>query len=688
MPETPEPGNPPQRRLSAIMFTDIAGYSRLSQENEALALALLEEHRGIVRPILSRFGGREIEIIGDAFLVEFESAVESARCACEIQRSFHERNLRVEPGRRIHLRIGLHIGDVVHIGTRVHGDGVNIAARVQSLAEPGGICLSEDVARQVENKFDQKLVRLGRGELKNIRLPVDIYGVVMPWETNLTGWKRRASLVGSRRRTKRGAVLVLAAVLVAVFLILLFAPGGSESYSRTRIAVLPFSNISADSETEYFADGMTEEMITTLSTLSGLDVIARTSVMKYKKTTADIHEIAQALMVGTILEGSVRKYMDKARINVQLVDVSSQKPLWSWEYDRNLDDVFLVQSEIAQKVASMLSVHLHEREAGRLEKPRRGSAPAFDQYLLGNYFLNQRTGASLEKAMVYYREATRLDSTFALAYSGLADCYTLMTLGYGSRPRTETSHLALESAKKAIALDPDLAEARTALAYIRFRIEWDWEEAEREFLRAIELKPGYARVHETYGLFLALLGRSEEALTEINRAYMLDPQSASVSTGVGRFLQLGGRYDESVEQLKKTIATEPGYAEAHFALAMTYSSMDRLDLAEKEALVALDLSGGRQIIRTYVGMIYGRAGKTEEVKKVMEEIRTSSPGGVIPHYYHAMLQFALGNNDAALDLLEKAVEERDIFCVFLKMEPMFDMQGDPRYQRLLRRIGF
>jgi tetratricopeptide (TPR) repeat protein len=281
-----------------------------------------------------------------------------------------------------------------------------------------------------------------------------------------------------------------------------------------------------------------------------------------------------------------------------------------------------------------------------------------------------------------------LDSSFALAYSGLADCFALMALGFGNRPGEEASRLAIGNVKKAISLDGDLAEARSSLAYIRFRIEWDWEGAEEEFLRAIALKPGYARVHEWYGLCLALQGRHEEALREIRRAYMLDPQSPSVSTGVGRFLQLAGRYDEAVAELQKTIKMEPGYAEAHFALAMTYASVNALSKAEDEVLTAVQLSGGRPIIRTFEGIIYGKQGKIGKTKQVLEALRAGSPGGVVPPYYRAGIEYALGNHELAISFLEKAVEEHDPFVVYLGTDPIFsDLVQNPRYRALLRKVG-
>jgi TolB-like protein/class 3 adenylate cyclase len=379
---TSEPASE-QRRLAAIMFTDVVGYSDVTQRDESLALRLLHEQKRLLSPLFPAFDGRVIETIGDAFFVEFASALQAALCAAQIQKTLHERNALAPPGEEIRLRIGLHVGDVVVSGANVHGDGVNIAARVQQVAPPGGICLSEDVARQVQNKIPYKLLKLGRGELKNIRLPVDIFMVVMPWEKRPAGLADRAGFLLSRRKTRRAILLAGGALAAAaVFLwVTLHTPGTPAPANR--IAVLPFLNISRDPGDEYFADGLTEELISNLSKIRDMSVIARTSVFKYKNAGVDIAEIGRALNVGTILEGSVRKSGNTAVITVNLTDVATQKNLWSRDYTREITDVFGVQADISMRIAGMLKVRMLTGDAEKLRQRGTESPDAFRYYLLG-----------------------------------------------------------------------------------------------------------------------------------------------------------------------------------------------------------------------------------------------------------------------------------------------------------------
>src|SRR6267142_425302 len=338
-----------RRRLAAIMFTDMVGYSALSQKNETVALELLNEHRKLLREAFRQHGGREIEAVGDGFFVEFPSALEAARCAVSIQRTLHDRNASQVPDRLIQVRIGLHLGDVVAQDTRVHGDGVNIAARIEQLAEPGGVFFSEDVARQIQNKIDLSLQRLGKADLKNIQMPVEIYRLVLPWERkHLPGSERLVFSI--RQRQMRRALIGAGGLLVVGGL------AGSWAWRRgqtqtepinNRIAVLPFISMSASADDEYFVDGMTEELISRLSRVKGLEVIARTSIASYKGSKKRIGEIAGERTAG-----------GKVRITAQLINATNDAHLWSEDYDRELKDIFAVQTDIAKHVANALAARL------------------------------------------------------------------------------------------------------------------------------------------------------------------------------------------------------------------------------------------------------------------------------------------------------------------------------------------
>lgn len=673
------------RRLSAIMFTDMVGYSALTQKNEALALDLLEEHRKILRPFFDKHDGREIETAGDSFFVEFNSAVEATNCAIEIQAALNDRNIDAPRERNILLRIGLHIGDVVYMDNHVHGDGVNIAARMEPLANPGGICVSEDVARQIRNKVQYPVLKLGKERLKNIAMPMDIYCIKLPW---LKPDQRLKKFFAGKHTTAFGFVLLSIFILVGLFFFLKYYKGKDESYSKYRLAVLPLSNISKNVQDEYFADGMTEELISSLSKIGGLHVIARTSIMQYKDLDKGISEIGKELMVGTILEGSVRKFENKARITVQLIDVSTQAHIWSQDYDRELKDIFKIQSEIAQNVADELKVRLISSEKEQLGKSVTENPIAFQEYLIGKHYLNSKTSASIRKALIHFEKSIENDPGFALPYANLAYCYTLFGVaGYGNTSREVAERKAKEYATKALEIDETLAEAHAALGYIKFRIDWDWEGAEKEFKRAIALKPSYATAHEWYALFLSVHVRLDEALREIQKAYELDPLSPSVSTGLARVYHFRSEVDKAVAQNKKTLELDPDYAEAHFALGMTYYQMKEYEEAVAALRKAIELSGRRPVMLGVLGSIMVRMGKVGEAKKLLAELE-SPPVNNDKLYAISFIKSSLGQSEEALQIFERLLDEKYGILIYMKVEQRFFEERDhPGFKRMLEEMG-
>src|SRR5438094_393811 len=377
-----------QRKLAAIMFTDMVGYSALSQRDDKLAQELLEEHRRLLREIFPQFNGIEIKTIGDAFLVEFQSALEAAQCAMAIQRALAKRNADAPAERQIQVRIGVHIGDVVHRGGDVYGDGVNIASRIESLAAAGGICVSMDVERQIRNTLEARFEKLAPTELKNISVPMDLFRIVLPWERD-AGLKpeRQKPDIGQRRAIPLawiGAVVLLLGVIgggIFVFQRVRSsarshleggapatppAPGlagARPSIPAKSIAVLPLENLSDEKENAFFADGIQDELLSDLSKIKDLKVISRTSVMQYKSgTKRNLKEIAQQLGVSHVLEGSVGRASNKLRVSVQLIDARNDTHLWAEHYDRDVADVFAIQSEIAQQIANQLKAKLSPAE--------------------------------------------------------------------------------------------------------------------------------------------------------------------------------------------------------------------------------------------------------------------------------------------------------------------------------------
>ena len=401
-----EPGS--ERRLAAIMFTDIVGYTAMTQSNENLALEVLAEHRALLRPIFASKGGREVKTIGDAFLVEFKSALDAVSCAIEMQQALTRRNAQNTPVKRVQIRVGIHVGDVVQMGRDVYGDTVNIASRIEGLADPGGISVSSQVYEQVRNKVDYPIVKMGEYRLKNVEIPTAVYKVDPVW--------------GGVRAEKAD-------------------PG------RLRVAVVPLQNIGGVHEDEYLADGLTEELISVLSGLPSLKVIARMSVMRYKGTTKTISEIGKELRVGVILEGSVRRSASRLRVTMNLVDTDSEECLWTEKYDRGLEDVLAVQDDIAKRVTEALKAQV----AGEEPKPRKNTEDpeAFLLYLKGRYHLTRHTETDVVEAASLFEQAVQKDPAFASAHAMLAQCYLFQGF-FGLLPPSEAFARARPSLMRAL----------------------------------------------------------------------------------------------------------------------------------------------------------------------------------------------------------------------------------------------
>ena len=631
------------------MFTDMVGYTALGQKNESLALSLVEEQRKLLRPIFSKYEGREVKTMGDAFLVEFPSALNAVKCAYEIQKSVREFNSPLPKERRIHLRVGVHVGDIVWSQGDVSGDAVNVASRIESLADDGGVCLTRQVYDHVQNKFELPLRSLGSKLLKNVRTPLEVYRMEMPWEEKRSGPKTQPD--------------------------------------RKRIAVLPFTNISPDPADEYFADGMTEEIISTLSRISGLRVIARTSMMTYKASKKKTDEIAGDLGVGSLLEGGVRKVGDRLRITVQLIDAQTSDHLWSEGYDRDLKDVLALQSDISKTVAEALRIRLLSREAVALERRQAVVPEAYALYLKGRFQWNERTEEGVSKAIRYFEQAIKADPNFAPAYSGLADCYSIHGF-YGYRRPNDVFPMAKELAMTALRLDEHLAEAYASLSEVSTHYTFDWTGADFELKKAIELNPGYAMAHAWRGYdYLAAQGRFEEALAETTKAVELDPLSGIATAILGKVLYLARRNDEAIEQYKKSLEIEPGFAIAHEGLAYAYSQKSMLAEALAEADQAVQQSKGRVFTLTASGYVKAVFGRREEALEVLRDLNNRSSEIYVPQYDRAILYTGLGDKDQAVKHLEQAYDERGV-PTWLKVEPIFDpLRSDCRFLSILRKTG-
>ncbi len=657
------------------MFTDMVGYQDVLRQDESLGRYLLEKERSVIRQVSSGHGGRyfgeesaaaegtglkgwltggtvkirETKLQSSESVVLFESGLDATRCAVEIQRMLREYNREAPSNKDIYVRIGIHVGDVTERDGQASGEAVAIASRVAPAAESGGICVSEKVYRNVRDKLGFPIVRLGRQELKNVDVPIEVYKIALPWEKQ--------------------------------------APGEPAAFDPHRLAVLPFANISPDAGDEYFADGMTEELILTMSKISGLRVIARTSVMGYKGGQKKISEVAKELEVGTVLEGSVRKSGDKLRITVQLIDSQTNDHLWAESYDRELRDVFAIQSEISKTVADALKVRLLADDKERMEKEPTKNTEAYTLYLKGRYYRNMGKTEDLHKARDYFLQSLEKDPLYAQAYAGLADYYSVLPF-YTNSPPKEVFPKAEAAVKRALELDNSNASAHAALAYLRTYYDWKFGDADEEFQRALNLNPNDATVHQRYSRYLVSLGRIDDALREINLAQQLDPLSLLAKANAGMIYFFSHDYDSAVLQLRKVLQEDPKFPVAHWGLGLVYEQKRNIQEALAEFEAAASVERNDVNIITSLAHAYALAGQKDRAGNFIQELQAHAKQEYVSGYHFAVVYLGLGEKDAALASLEEAFRDRSTLLIYLKMDPRFDsLRSDSRFIDLLRRIG-
>jgi adenylate cyclase len=635
-----------ERRLAAIVFTDMVGYTRLSQADESLALELLEEHRRLLRPTFLAHGGVEVKTIGDAFLVEFKSALDAVMCAVETQQKLNKRNEEVLPTRKLELRIGIHVGDVVHEANDIYGDAVNIASRIEPLAEPGGVCISQQVFDQIRNKTKLEIRKVGELELKNLEQPLVVYKVNLPRDG----------------RSKAGR------------------SDDDQSGPRERLAVLPFVNISPDPNDEYFADGLTEELIARLSEIRDLKVIARTSVMGYKKKEKKVSEIARELGVGSVIEGSVRKAGNRIRVSVQLIDARTEEHLWASNYDDELTDIFAIQSDVASRVASALSARFS------LGGPRKHTPniEAYAIYLRAIQLSYEGGEDNLRESAELFERAVAMDPSFTLAYVGLADVWGGLANG-GYEDFGVVTDKAEPAARKALALDHGSAEAHAVMAQIHIMLD-RFNLAIIEAEKAIEINPNLSEAHGSLVMLYSTQRGMDEALSEAQRAYELDPLAPETSMILARVAQLSGKNSLAMDdmmRMKELNRKNPG---AYLGLAFCYMHEGDLARAQEMLDTAKRTKPNEPHGRTAQGVLYALSGKRKEAEAVLEEIqRGKTESASLDAQLN--IQAALGNVDEAYKALMRMAETHG-WPFDIRWDPLLDnVRRDPRFPQFCRKVG-
>jgi adenylate cyclase len=548
------------RRLAAILAVDIAGYSRLMGANEEGTLRQLKEHRKeLIDPKITEHRGRIVKTSGDGMLVEFVSVVDAVRCAVDVQRGMIERNAKLPVESRIQFRVGINVGDIISDDNDIYGDGVNVAARLEALAEPGGICVSRNVHDQVRDKLSFSFEDIGEQVFKNIARSIGVHRVSLAENAPLT-------IVKSTAAAQKPEL---------------------ASSDRPSLAVLPFANMSGDPEQEYFADGICEDIITGLSKLRWFFVIARNSSFAYKGKTADVKRAARELGVRYVLEGSVRKSGNRVRITAQLIDAATGNHIWADHYDGNLTDIFALQDEITEKVVAAIEPRLLEAEGIRSQNRSPEDLGAWDMVIQANSLFWRLTKAETETAIETLRRAVERYPEYAPARSMLA--FVLLISGYlGWGLMDPQLKEAATLAGRAAELDDSDPWAHLALGFVAF-VRRRTNVATAEFRRALALNPNFAAAHGYLGWTLAFDGQADQAITHLEEAIRLsphDPQNAIFNTGLAVAHYLEGRYTDAVEYSRKTLQQRSAFTAGHRIYCASLAQDGQIDEA-REALARL-----------------------------------------------------------------------------------------------------
>lgn len=630
-------------RLSAVVFTDLEGYTWQSQRDESRALGLLEEQESLIGPHLTRHHGRKVKSTGDGFLLEFATALDAVECSIAIQQAVHDRNSNASLP-PLHLRIGVHWGPVQERGGDIVGNAVNIASRLEHLTEPGGVCVSSRVYESVREHASQPLEKIGPIALKGVPGEVEVYRVVLPWAAR---------------------------------------EPHSPEVSSTRLAVLPFSNVSPDPADGYLADGLTDELISSLSLAAGLRIIARTSVNVYAGTNKPIGQIGTELGVASVITGSVRKAGDDLRITVQLVDARTEEPRWTQVFDRKLENVFALQSDIARHVAAALPHKLPPVKEGA--RAPTANLRAYQLYLRARAIWTNRASDAVLTALHYFEEARDLDPEFSQVYSGIADC--LSVLGdLGAMPWSTAAPRAISAARQAVALDARNAAAHASLALVLTR-QYEWGEAEREFRIAIQLDPGYAPAHHWYYLLLRTERRMDEGRRQLVQAWESDPLSPIINLHRGIVEWLDHRPTEALAWTTRALELDPRFEMAYVYQVFIHRSRgDRPSaMASFERFKTLDSAG--QINNSWYGLLLADLGMVSEANAwIVQQLARPDPVRVHPMSI-AWAYGALGDHDRCFEWLARSVDDIMFGPLVLMTNEVFrELRSDPRFAEYLRRI--
>ncbi len=658
---------PNHRQLSAIMFTDIEGYTAIMQKSEKNAIVIRDRHREVVQQEHEHFNGRIIQFYGDGTLSTFQSIVEAVQCALSMQQKFQQ-----VP--KVPVRMGLHIGDIIFNEEHIFGDGVNLTSRVESLGVAGSVLISDKANEELHNHPELKTISVGTYQFKNINRLVEVFALnheelVKPTPQSLSGKteEKKEEDPASHKISAQG-----------------------KNIPYKSIAVLPFVNMSNDPDQEYFSDGIAEEIINSLTHIKDLKVAGRTSSFQFKGKNTELHELGEKLGVRTVLAGSVRKQGNWLRITAQLVNVEDGYHLWSEKYDRKMDDVFAIQDDIALAITKKLKLTLLKDDHALMTKNYTQNTDAYELYLKGRFYMARR-GASILTALQYFQKAIALDPEFALAHAGYADVNLIIAV-YGILPPKEAMARAKQSAEKALKLEPSLCEPYCTLGYYYTCYERNWPEAKKNFLKSIEINPRFADGHMRYGWnYLATVeGQFEEAEKHGERAIRLDPLSSYCHSSYSLLLHCAGKFKEALAICKIGIDLDANSFLCYATAGCVHMALGEYDEAIACFETSLVLSNRHSFTVHPFIWIYCITGQFDKARILMNELKERSKSEYLSKALTALSAAYLNDMDEAFDYLEKAFDDWDPSLILLKYEPWVPevLRADPRFQKILDRIGF
>jgi adenylate cyclase len=668
------------RQLAAILFTDIVGYTAMMQKDEQHALVVTRHYVSVLKQSTQTFHGRILNDYGDGSLCSFPSATEAIKAAVQIQQE-----LQKEP--KVPLRIGINVGELFFEENKVMGDSVNVASRIQSLGCANSILFSKEVFDKLKNQPEYRSVSLGKFEFKNVDEPLEIFalandGLVVPKREQLSG-----KLKEIKKRSTRRKLLIAAAFLILLttgFLIYKKFFGTAGFTGEKSIAVLPFENGGADNSEEYLTDGITQDIINKLSKISSLQkVIGWFSVRGFKKTTKTLKQIADELGVAAILTGTIQKQDSKTHIISELIEVSTNKRLWGDDFVYEDKDILSIQSKVSSEIVTALNTNISAEDRKKLTKNYTENIEAYKLYRRGRSFWDKRTRESYDSAESNYKKAIDLDPDYALAYTGLADCYTFNQKGLS---QLEAVPIAKEYANKALQLDSTLVEAQTTLAFIQSHFDYDWEGAKIKFEKIIKDNPNYPIAHLYYGNILLFTGNIDAGLAETKKALSLDPLSSAINHVLGRNYFLARKYDSSIQQLQRTITLNPRFFSSYLYLGF-------VDIEKKlypQAMEAFSMLPPGVFDQESHGVLikcYGYAAAGDKTR-AMELLRTI-PTEIRSSVFMARINVALGQVTEALNCLELGYRSHSLGMIFVKLDPAWDpLRSEPRLKALMKEMNF